>query len=271
MSGACRCWAALVILSLLAGVLPAQVDDAAFREALASTGSLRAAFLGANPVQVSVDEQTGEIAGPAVDIARELSRRLAVPVSIQLLSGVPAVMDAVESGSADIGFLAFDTTRAERVAFTQAYIYGHNSYIVRAGSRLQSFADADSEGIRIASISGNAVDLHLERTLENAQLVHLARGTSDEDAAGMILAGELDAYAANKQRLAAVAAGEPGIRVLDGSVLPVEQSIGVARQNEAIVSRLNQFIDAARDTGFLQQIVDRYMIAGVEVAPKAAR
>ncbi len=113
--------------------------------------------------------------------------------------------------------------------------------------------------------------LYLNRTLENAELVHLARGTSDEEAARMLLAGELDAYAANKQRLAAVVATEPGVRVLDGSVLPVEQSIVVAQQNEAIVARLDRFIDAARDSGLLQEIVERYMIAGVEVAPKGVR
>ena len=69
----------ILLLSFLAlaGTLPAQVAyDGAMRETLASTGTLRAAFLGRNPVQVRVDSQTGEITGPAVDVARELGRRL---------------------------------------------------------------------------------------------------------------------------------------------------------------------------------------------------
>lgn len=265
-------WPALLASSLLAGALPAQVaDDKAMREVVAPTGTLRAAFLGRNPVQVQVDPQTGEVTGPAVDVARELARRVGVPLSIQPLSGVPAVIDAVENGSADIGFIAYDTSRAERVTFTQAYIYGHNSYIVRADSPFRTFADVDSEGVRIAAIAGNAVDLHLDRTLESAELVHLARGTQDEEAARMLVAGELDAYAANKQRLAAVEASEPRVRILDGSVLPVEQSIVVAQHNEAIVLQLDRFIDEARDSGLLQEIVERYTIAGVEVAPKGAR
>ena len=85
------------------------------------------------------------------------------------------------------------------------------------------------------------------------------------------MTGELDAFAANKQRLAAVAERVPGIRILDGSVLPVEQSIVVAQQNEGVVSQLNQFIDEARDSGLLRDIVVQYMIAGVEVAPKLVR
>ncbi len=265
-------WIVFLSLTSLAGALPAQVaDDEAMREALTPTGTLRAAFLGRNPVQVRVDPQTGEVTGPAADVARELGRRIGVSVTIQLLSDVPAVIDAVSNGSADIGFIAYDTTRAQRVAFTQAYVYGHNSYIVRADWPINTFADADREGTRIAANLGNAVDLFLDRTLENAELVHLARGTPDEEAARMLLAGEIDAYAANKQRLAAVVASEPRVRVLDGSVLPVEQSIVVAQENEAVVSRLDLFIDELRASGFLQEIVDRYMIAGVEVAPRGRR
>ncbi len=260
------------LISIQCGTLSAQVaEDEALVEALASTGEIRAAFLGANPVQIQIDLQTGEIGGPAADVAREIARRLGTALSIQPLSGVPAVIEAVSSGSADIGFIAYDTTRAQRVSFTQAYIYGHNSYIVRTDSALRSFADVDREGMRIAAISGNAVDLHLGRTLENAELVHLARGTQDEEAARMILAGEIDAYAANKQRLAAVIAVEPRVRVLDGSVLPVEQSIVVAHENADLLPPLNLLIDELRTSGVLQEIVDRYSIAGVEVAPGGGR
>ena len=261
-----------LLLSVSSGTLNAQVaDDQALLDALASTGSIRAAFLGANPVQIQIDSNTGDIDGPAADVAREIGRRLETEISIQPLSGVPAVIEAVVSGTADIGFIAYDATRAQRVSFTQAYIFGHNSYIVRRDSAFQTFADVDLDGARIAAVSGNAVDLHLDRTLENAELVHLARGTQDEEAARRVLTGQIQAYAANKQRLAAVVAAEPRVRVLDGSVLPVEQSVVVAHDHAIFLDRLNQIIDELRTAGFLQEIVDRYEIAGVEVAPGGAR
>ena len=265
-------WITLLVTGLLAGTLQAQdADLEALRTTLAANGTLRAAFLGRNPVQIQIDEQTGHIGGPAADVARALASRLGVELEIQPLSGVPAVIEAIENGTADIGFIAHDATRAQRVEFTQAYIYGHNSYIVPVDSPIQTFADADRQGIRISAISGNAVDLHLARTLENAELVSLARGTPDTEAARRVLAGELDAYAANKQRLATVVANEPRVRMLNGSVLPVEQSIVVSQQNGAMVAHLDLFIDAVRDSGLLQEIVERYGIAGVEVAPRARR
>jgi polar amino acid transport system substrate-binding protein len=181
------------------------------------------------------------------------------------------VIEAVQNGSADIGFLAYDATRAEQVAFTQAYIFGHNSYIVRADSPIRALADADREGVRIGSREGVAVDLSLSRTLERAELVHLPRATEDEEAARMLLADEIDAYAANTERLAVVAANDSRIRIVDGSLMFAEQSIVVAQGNEAGIAQLNRFIDETRSSGFLQSIVDRYGLAGVEVAPKDTR
>ena len=139
-------WTTLLVTSLLAGTLQAQVvDEDAMRETLAPTGTLRAAFLGRNPVQIQIDPQTGHIGGPAADVARALASRLGVELEIQPLSGVPAVIEAVENGAADIVFIAHDTTRAQRVDFTQAYIYGHNSYIVPTDSPIETFA-----GLQIA-------------------------------------------------------------------------------------------------------------------------
>ena len=71
-------------------------------------------------------------------------------------------------------------------------------------------AAADRDGVRIAAREGIAVDLYLSRTLLRAEQVHLPRAVTDEDAVRMLLAGEIDAYAANKQRLAVVSAEEPG-------------------------------------------------------------
>ena len=73
---------------------------------LAPTGTLRAAFLGGNPVQGRVDPQTGAASGPVPDLVKELARKLGVPYKIIPAPGAAAVIDAVKSHTADIGFLA---------------------------------------------------------------------------------------------------------------------------------------------------------------------
>src|SRR5437899_159575 len=101
----------IALLALLAW--PALASDLA--KELAPTGTLRAVYIAANPVQASVDPATKEVRGPAADIARELGRRAGLPVMVTGVRGVDGVIDAVKNGAADIGFVAFDPVRAEQV------------------------------------------------------------------------------------------------------------------------------------------------------------
>lgn len=90
---------------------------------LAPTGTLRATFIGDNPVQGRVDAQTGVASGPAPDLVRELARRLGVPHEITPLPSARTVLDSVRTGRADIGFLAYQAARAELVDYSDPYLY----------------------------------------------------------------------------------------------------------------------------------------------------
>ncbi|HSG64056.1 MAG TPA: hypothetical protein VLD39_03615, partial [Gammaproteobacteria bacterium] len=87
----------------------------------------------------------------------------------------------------------------------------------------------------------------------------------------LVLSGEIDAYAANTERLELAASSDSRIRVVAGSLVDAEQSIVVALGNEAGIEHLNGFLDDARSSGFLRSIVERHGLAGVSVAPKASR
>jgi ABC-type amino acid transport substrate-binding protein len=84
----------------------------------------------------------------------------------------------------------------------------------------------------------------------------------------LLATGEIDAFAANRQRLTEVSAQTPTLRLIPGSVLPVQQSLVVGKENTAAVSLLNPFIDSLRDSGFLRTTIERANLAGVEVAPR---
>src|SRR5262245_37601076 len=88
---------------------------------LAPTGTLRAVFLGDNPVQGRVDRQSGAATGPVPDLVRELARRLGVPTAIIPAPDAARVIGALKDHTADIGFLAFDETRAREVDFGAPY------------------------------------------------------------------------------------------------------------------------------------------------------
>src|SRR5919109_4012854 len=90
---------------------------------VAPGGTLRAAYLGTNPAQTMRDPATGEVRGVAYDLARELARRDNVPLEFKPIAGPPAVIEAVKSGAADIGFVAYEATRLGTVEFSQTYCW----------------------------------------------------------------------------------------------------------------------------------------------------
>jgi polar amino acid transport system substrate-binding protein len=129
---------------------------AAAQTPVAPTGTLRAAFLASNPVQGRVAPKTGAVSGPAVELTRELGKRLGVPVTIVGVSGMRAMVDGFKANTFDIAFLAYDPARAGDVDFSQVYSLSWSSYIVMANSPLHAVADADQPGIRIGAATGDS-------------------------------------------------------------------------------------------------------------------
>src|SRR5262249_21027897 len=158
-----------------------------------------------------VDAATGEVTGPVADIVKEIAKRIGVPFKIIPAPGVRDVLENVKSGSADFGFLAFDPTRAAEVDFTQSYSLAHNSYLVRADSKMQVVADVDQPGVKIAAVKGDTGELFLGRNLKSAKL-NAVPGLTFDQAAKMLAASEIDAYGTNRQRLIEGAAKNPSVR-----------------------------------------------------------
>ena len=86
------------------------------RSQFAPSGTLRAGINYANPLLASRDEKTGELSGVAVDLSRELGRRLGVPVQLVGFDAAGKMTDAVKSGAWDIAFLGIDPARATEIA-----------------------------------------------------------------------------------------------------------------------------------------------------------
>jgi polar amino acid transport system substrate-binding protein len=233
---------------------------------LAPTGTLRVTFLKDNAVQGRIDPKTGEVTGPVADITKELARRLGVPYQITPGAGVRAVLDSVKTHMADLGFLAYDASRAAEADFTQTYELAYNSYLVRADSPLQKIADGDRPGIRIAARKGDSGELYLSRTLKQAALKGIP-GLDVADAVKMLAASEIDVFATNRERLVAESASFQNVRVLPDNFYAVPQALVVEKGDPARLAFLNRFLDNLRSTGFLQGAIDRAHLHGVEVAP----
>lgn len=240
----------------------------AFAEDIAPTGTLRAAYLANNPAQAVRDAVSGEARGASADLARELARRRNVPLALVPLPNPPAVIEAVAKGDADIGFVAYAPERVGTVEFSQIYMLVQQSFIVPDNSPIRAVADIDAPGRRVAGGKNDSITLYLARNLKQATLVET--DNTPADAKRRLLAGEIDAFGANRQRLTNLLKEMPGYRILPDNLFGVTQTIIVAKGKPEVLGTINSFIDDVRASGLLQTAIARSGVIGLEMAPAGA-
>ena len=181
---------------------------------IAPGGTLRAAYLGSNPAQAVQDRATGAIRGASADLARELGKRVDIPVEIKPVANPAAVIEAVSGGQADIGFVAYEPSRAGTVEFSQTYMLVQQSFLVLDDSPIRAVADVDRAGQKIAGTRNDSITLFMKRKLKAATLVEIENNPAEIKR--MLAAKEIDAFGANRQRLTTLMKDTPGTRLLPG-------------------------------------------------------
>lgn len=234
--------------------------------ALAPTGKLRVGINLSNFLLTRTDAATGEHGGVAVDLGRELGRRLGVPVELVPYPNPGALADAAKSGVWDVGFLGAEPQRANEIDFTAAYVEIEATYLVPAGSPLTSIAEVDREGVRIAVPTKSAYELYLTRSLKHATLVH-EKGA--DNACRRFVADKLDALAGLRPRLVTDHDNLPGSRILDGNFTAVQQAAGTPKGRDAGARYLREFIEDVKATGLVAKTIEKNGVRGLTVAPAA--
>jgi len=230
---------------------------------LAPTGKLRAAINFGNPVLAGRDGATHAPRGISVDLAHELARRLDVAIEIVPYDSAGKVISGIASQAWDICFLAIDPLRAADISFTEAYAVIEGVYLVAEKSTVRSIAEVDRPGTRIGVIVGSAYDLFLTREIKQATLV---RAESAEGVMKLWVDGKLDSVAGVKQQLEADAARIPGLRMLAGRFMSINQAMGTPRGREAGAAYLRAYIDEMKSSGFVAQAFARNNITGAVIA-----
>lgn len=241
--------------------------SSAIRSELAPTGTLRVGINLSNFLLTRTDPKTGQYGGVAVDLGRELGRRLGVPVEIMAYESPGKLADAAKSGVWDVGFLGAEPQRANEIDFTAAYVEIEATYLVPSGSPLKSIADVDREGVRIAISGKSAYDLYLTRNLKHAQLV---REQGADNVFKRFVDDKLEALAGLKPRLVTDQENLPGSRILDGRFTAVQQAIGTPKGRPAGARYLREFAEDIKASGLVAQTIEKNSVRGLTVATLAS-
>ena len=231
-------------------------------KSFAPTGTLRAAINQGNSV-LAQKGPNGECLGITADLARELARRLGVPIELVVFDGAGKAFDGLKGGRCDIGFLAIEPVRAAEVDFTAPYVLIEGTYMVPKDSALKTIDDVDRAGVRIGVNKGSAYDLYLTRTLKNATL---CRG---EDGVGLFKADKLEAAGGVRQPLESYARRDPSVRVMAGRFMAIQQAMAVPKGRAAAHAYLKCFVEEMKASGFCADALKRSNQPDAQVAPAA--
>lgn len=231
---------------------------------IAPHGPLRVAINLGNPVLAGLDA-AGEPCGISADLSRLLAAQLGVGIEWRVFKKADESVQCVRADEADIGFFAIDPVRGEGLHFSPPYVQIEGAYMVRSDSPLQSNDEVDQAAHRVTVGAGSAYDLFLTRHLKHAAIV---RAPSSPAVVEVFMAQQLEVAAGVKQQLEADAQRLPGVRLLPGRFMVIHQAMGMpAQRSETARQFLNEFVEDAKQSGWVAEAFVRHAIQGAAVAP----
>lgn len=235
---------------------------------IAPTGVLRASINLGNPILANKDPATGKPFGVSIDLAHAFAQRLGLPIELVVFDAAGKSVEAVTQERADIGFFAVDPLRGEHIAFTAPYVLIEGSYLVRQDSALQSNDEVDQPGRRVVVGKGSAYDLFLTRELKHAEIV---RAPTSPAVVDLFVEQGVEIAAGVRQQLEADARRLPGLRLLPGRFMVIQQAMGLPKSRGAeAATLLAQFVEDMKASGFVSEALKRHGIEGASVAPAEA-
>lgn len=235
----------------------------AVRQALSRHGVLRAGINLSNFLLVSSRTADGDPAGVSPDMAAILAACLGLPLKYVPYESPGPLADAAERDEWDIALIGAEPQRAAVIDFTPAYTEIEATYLVPPGSPLQSAAEVDRPGRRIAVAARTAYGLWLERNIQAAELV---TGTGFDGAYRHFVDRKLDALAGLRPKLIEDEKTLPGSRMLPGRFMAVQQALGTPKASGIALDYLRSFVAAAIASGIVAQLIARHGVTGLSVA-----
>ena len=253
------------IAVFVACILPAQAQQAPDPRVadLVQSGKLRVALGLGSPALALKDPKSGEVRGPALDLARVLATKIGIRLEQVEYPRPGAILQGIENDEWDVTFLVADPARSAEADFSPPYMQTDYTYLVPAGSSKHSVVDVDQPGVRIAVPRGDGSDLRLTKVLKHAELV---RADSTAAIIDMVRAGQVDAYAGPRVVLLKLSDQSPGSRVLDDGFADIVYVAMVPKGKAGRIAYVTDFMEEAKSSGLVQRTIDQYGLKGIQAA-----
>lgn len=233
---------------------------------LAPTGTLRGGIVAAPAASAFFVLKDGGSAprGVTVDLLNAFAAVLKLPLDMHVFDNSGQVTDAVASGQCDVAFMPRDTAREGKVDFGPAYYMIESTYLVPAGSAIQSIEEVNRNGVRIVGISNTTTVRSARRTAPNASVEEVP---SVDLMTTMAATGQGDAFALSHDSFGGLLPKLPGARVLPGNFQQTGISVAVPKGRPAALRIASALLEDAKKSGVVRRALDAAGFADAQVAP----
>ena len=241
--------------------------DAAATKELAPTGKLRVAVaVGPSPSALWTvrDATTSKPKGVPVELGTAMAAKLGVPVELVEHESSGAIVAARDKGSWDVTFLPVDEDRKKVLDIGAPYHLLQSTYLIAPGSKINSLAEANRSGVRIAIVDGTATGRASVSASPSATTVKVK---NPDEAVELMRAGRLDAIALSRESVGGLVDVLPGSRVLDEAFLNSTTAVAVPKNRPAALAFVTEFIEEAKTQGLVRRALDSMGLKSSQVAP----
>ena len=233
---------------------------------LAPTGKLRGGVVVSPAASAffAIKDGEGEVKGVTVDLVTAFAATLRLPLALQVYENSGQVTDAVAGAACDLAFMPRDATREGKVDFGPAYYFISSTYLVPAGSRIQTIDEVNRPGVRIVAISNTTTARSARRTAPNASVEEVP---SVDRMTEMAAARQGDAFALSHDSFAGLLPKLPGARVLAGHFQQTGIAVAVPKGRPAALKIATRFLEDAKKSGTVRRALDAAGFKDAEVAP----
>ena len=235
---------------------------------LAPTGKLRGGIVVSPAASAffAIKDGKGAPQGVTIDLMHAFAQALKLPLDLQVYDNSGQVTDAVASGACDVAFMPRDATREGKVDFGPAYYFISSTYLVPAGSKIQSIDEVNHPGVRVVAISNTTTARSAKRTAPNATVEEVSSVDRMTEMAG---SGNGDAFALSHDSFAGLLPKLPGARVLPGHFQQTGISVAVPKGRAAALKIVTGLIEDAKKSGVVRRALDAAGFRDADVAPNA--
>lgn len=235
--------------------------------------SLGLAFLGCSPSQrdeqlvvgmelsyppFEMTDAQNRPTGVSVDIAQALGEYLGKEVVIENIP-FDGLIPALKTGKIDLILSSMTATeaRAQSIDFSDPYLSTGLCLLVPADSDVQSFADLQQPGRKVAVKQGTTGHIYAAEHLPEADLIILDKET---EAVLEVSQGKVDAFIYDQ--MSTYTNWQKRADSTRAILKPFKQeswAIGIRKGNDELRQQVNAFLDEFREKGGFEELGDKYL------------